>query len=132
MIGESLLILGWVANWRPLETVRLVGRSSDDAPCIGGSPRPKSIYFGSEGYETSPRAGVMPYPTNSSLPLAIRRSLPEQAQDINREAFNHAFSAHAWDPRREEASHSLAWAAVKRSYVEMGNTWVPRFEASSI
>ena len=68
----------------------------------------------------------MPYSTNTDLPPAVRRSPPAHAQDIYREAFNHAFSAHAGDPRQEQASHRIAWSAVKRSYVKVGNRWVAR------
>ena len=52
--------------------------------------------------------------------------MPEHAQSIYREAFNHAFAAHAGDVRQEEASHRIAWAAVKRSYVKAGDNWIPR------
>ena len=68
----------------------------------------------------------MPYPTNDALPPSIQRSLPPHAQDIYREAFNHAFTAHAGEARQEEASHRIAWAAVKRSYEKIGGTWVRR------
>jgi cation transport regulator len=68
----------------------------------------------------------MPYSTNADLPSSVRHHLPEHAQSIYREAFNHAFAAHANDPRQEEAAHRIAWAAVKRSYVKIGNDWVPR------
>jgi cation transport regulator len=68
----------------------------------------------------------MPYATNFYLPPSVRRHLPEHAQDIYREAFNHAFAAHDGDPRQEEASHRIAWAAVKRLYVKAGDGWVPR------
>ena len=47
----------------------------------------------------------MPYHDNDELPSALRRHLPEHAEDIYRAAFNHAFSAHAGDPRQEEAAH---------------------------
>jgi cation transport regulator len=69
---------------------------------------------------------AMPYPTNAELPNSIRAHLPDHAQDIYREAFNHAWAAHAGDPRQEEAAHRIAWAAVKRSYVKAGADWVPR------
>jgi cation transport regulator len=65
----------------------------------------------------------MPYPTNADLPASVRSHLPEHAQDIYREAFNHAYAAHAGDPRQEEAAHRIAWAAVKRSYVKAGEYW---------
>ena len=54
----------------------------------------------------------MPYPTNADLPPSVRSHLPEHAQDIYREAFNHAFAAHAGEARQEEAAHRIAWAAV--------------------
>ena len=41
----------------------------------------------------------MPYAVNADLPPSIRSHLPEHAQDIFREAFNHAHAAHAHDPR---------------------------------
>ncbi len=68
----------------------------------------------------------MPYQTNEDLPSAITRHLPPHAQDIHRAAFNHAFVAHAGDTRQEEASHRIAWAAVKRVYVKIGDSWVAR------
>lgn len=68
----------------------------------------------------------MPYRTNDDLPAPIRRRLPPHAQDIYREAFNHAYASHAGDPRQEEAAHRIAWAAVKRSYVKLGDGWVTR------
>jgi cation transport regulator len=68
----------------------------------------------------------MPYGTNDDLPFAVQSHLPPHAQSIYREAFNHAFESHAGDPRQEEAAHRIAWAAVKRSYVKIGNRWVSR------
>lgn len=58
----------------------------------------------------------MPYADNADLPAAVRRHLPSHAQDIYREAFNHAWSSHARDLRREEIAHRIAWAAVKLRY----------------
>ncbi len=66
----------------------------------------------------------MPYRTNADLPHSVRGHLPAHAQDIYREAFNHAFASHAADPRQEEIAHRTAWSAVKRSYVKMGDTWI--------
>ena len=37
----------------------------------------------------------MPYRANEDLPPSVRRHLPPHAQDIDREAFNHALAAHA-------------------------------------
>jgi cation transport regulator len=68
----------------------------------------------------------MPYLDNSDLPASVRNHLPGHAQDIYREAFNHAFAAHVGDPRQEEAAHRIAWAAVKRRYVKVGREWVPQ------
>ena len=68
----------------------------------------------------------MPYRINEDLPPRVRTHLPEHAQDIYREAFNHAFAAHAGDPRQEEAANRIAWAAVKRSYVKVDDQWAPR------
>jgi cation transport regulator len=68
----------------------------------------------------------MPYRSNDDLPPGVRDHLPEHAQDIFREAFNHAFAAHADDPRQEEAAFRIAWAAVKRRYEKEGGDWVER------
>jgi cation transport regulator len=54
------------------------------------------------------------------------RTCPITPQDIYREAFNHAFAAHAVESRQEEAAHRIAWAAVKRSYVKVGDNWLAR------
>lgn len=67
----------------------------------------------------------MPYQSNDDLPDAVRNHLPPHAQDIFREAFNHAWLEYAGDPRGEEIPHRVAWAAVKRSYRKVGDTWVP-------
>ena len=71
-------------------------------------------------------AEAVPYSHNFELPPTVRGHLPEHAQDIYREAFNHAFAAHTADPRQEEAAHRIAWAAVKRRYVKAGDSWVER------
>lgn len=66
----------------------------------------------------------MPYQTNDELPPPVKNHLPSHSQDIYREAFNHAFAAHVGDPRQEEAAHRIAWAAVKRSFLKLGDSWV--------
>ena len=70
----------------------------------------------------------MPYRSNVDLPASVRNHLPQHAQDIYREAFNHAFAAHEGDARQEEIAHRIGWAAVKRSYVKIGDQWVSRHE----
>jgi len=70
----------------------------------------------------------MPYASNVDLPAPVRNRLPSHAQDIYREAFNHAYAAHRDDPRQEEAAHRIAWAAVKRSYVKLGGEWARKDE----
>ena len=63
----------------------------------------------------------MPYTVNEDLPPAVRAHLPEHAQDIFREAFNHALDEYG----EEERAFRVAWAAVKRSYRKRGESWVP-------
>ncbi len=64
----------------------------------------------------------MPYDTNEALPPSVRAHLPEHAQDIYREAFNHAWDRYHLD----EIAHRVAWAAVKRRYVKADGDWVER------
>jgi cation transport regulator len=68
----------------------------------------------------------MPYFYNYDLPLSVQNHLPGHAQDIYREAFNHAWEEYAGDPRQEEIAHRVAWAAVKRVYMKVAHEWVPR------
>jgi len=68
----------------------------------------------------------MPYHSNGDLPGSVQSHLPSHAQDIYREAFNHAYTAHAGERDREERAHRIAWAAVKRSFEKVGNAWVAR------
>jgi cation transport regulator len=72
----------------------------------------------------------MPYQTNEDLPSPVRNHLPSHAQDIYREAFNHAYASHRGDRRQEEIAHRTAWSAVKRSYVKEGEQWVPLHASS--
>jgi cation transport regulator len=66
---------------------------------------------------------VMPYATSDDLPPSVRNHLPMHAQDIFREAFNHAWQQHAGD---EATAFRIAWAAVKRQYHKVGDNWVPQ------
>jgi cation transport regulator len=69
----------------------------------------------------------MPYATNDDLPRSVRSHLPPHAQDIYRSAFNHAWQTYSNRGLHdtEEIAHRVAWAAVKRSYRKLGDTWVP-------
>jgi cation transport regulator len=64
----------------------------------------------------------MPYASNDDLPPSVANHLPDHAQDIFREAFNHAWAAHGGD---EATAFRIAWAAVKRSYRKGEDVWVP-------
>jgi cation transport regulator len=68
----------------------------------------------------------MPYASNRDLPPSGRSPLPEHAQDIYREAFNAAWRQYAASPRQEQTAHRVAWAAVKKRYVKVGDAWVER------
>lgn len=69
----------------------------------------------------------MPYATNDDLPAPVRRVLPQHAQDIYRAAFNDAFARYG--AKREAVAHRIAWAAVKRRYVQRAaGFWVARAE----
>lgn len=65
----------------------------------------------------------MPYATNGDLPGSVRHHLPAGAQDIFREAFNHAFSRYD-----EATAFRIAWAAVKRRYEKVDGFWQPRWQ----
>ena len=67
----------------------------------------------------------MPYASNEGLPPSVRNHLPEGAQDIYREAFNHAWQTYEGRSNREEIAHRIAWSAVKRKYGKFGNQWLP-------
>ncbi len=70
----------------------------------------------------------MHYADNSELPASVRSHLPSHAQDIYREAFNHAFHSYGGV---EQIAHRVAWAAVKRRYLKRGDQWVERVRAPS-
>jgi len=65
----------------------------------------------------------MPYAANHDLPESVRAHLPEHAQDIFREAFNHASAEY----RDEQRAFRVAWAAVKHRYEKGADgNWVPK------
>ena len=74
----------------------------------------------------------MPYKTNDDLPESIQHVLPKHAQDIFREAFNHAWHEYANPEKRfegdsrEETARKVAWAAVKHKYEKIGNEWMAK------
>lgn len=74
----------------------------------------------------------MPYRTNAELPDSVKNVLPEHAQDIFRDAFNHAWDEYADPVKRkgnssqEETAFRVAWAAVKKIYEKVGDRWVKK------
>jgi cation transport regulator len=72
----------------------------------------------------------MSYKTDEDLPESVRNNLPEHAQHIYREAFNHAWDEYE-DPEkrrnpkedREAVAHQVAWGAVKKEYHKEGDKW---------
>jgi len=66
----------------------------------------------------------MPYKNTRELPDSVRDHLPEHAQEIYKEAYNHAWDEYAdkdkryGDESREEVAHKVAWAAVKKNYAK--------------
>jgi len=54
----------------------------------------------------------MPYASNDQLSPSVRSHLPPRAQDIYREAFNHASPTYGGELRREEIVHRIACAVV--------------------
>jgi cation transport regulator len=71
----------------------------------------------------------MPYSSNSDLPDSVKDNLPAKAQDIYREAYNSAWEQYRdpeerrGDSSREETSHAVAWAAVKKQYTKTNGEW---------
>lgn len=67
----------------------------------------------------------MPYATNAKLPDRVRNVLPPRAQDIFRAAFNSAYERYGAE--NEVRAFRIAWAAVKRAYVQRAaGLWVRR------
>jgi cation transport regulator len=64
----------------------------------------------------------MPYNTIDELPDSVKNHLPQHAQEIYKEAFNHSWIQYANPEKRrtietlEEVSHKVAWSAVKKMY----------------
>lgn len=75
----------------------------------------------------------MPYASIRELPASVRDNVPEHAQEIYKEAFNHAWDQYAdpaerrGDATREETAHRVAWAAVKEKYAKGDDgQWHPK------
>lgn len=75
----------------------------------------------------------MPYQTRADLPAAVKQALPEHAQDIFKEAFNHAIQEYQ-DPKKrhdnsdaETIAYKVAWAAVEKTYHKSKDgKWQPK------
>jgi len=69
----------------------------------------------------------MPYSSPADLPDSVKGTLPVHAQEIYLSAYNSAFSGACKERQDKEACcASIAWAAVKRSYVKLPDgTWRP-------
>jgi cation transport regulator len=78
--------------------------------------------MGDEWCYPDQRSLAVPYKAISDLPDSVRNHVPAHAQEIYKEAFNHAWNEYAdederrGDESREEAAHKVAWAAVKKQY----------------
>ena len=71
----------------------------------------------------------MPYSTNADLPASLRKRLPSHAQDIYRAAFNDAHERYG--AAQEAIAHRIAWAAVKRRYIQRSaGFWARRAAAN--
>ena len=88
------------------------------------------LYFFIVYLPSSGLGNTMPYKTIADLLDSIRNHLPEHAQEIYMEAFNHAWEEYS-DPgkrreaaSREEVTHKVAWAAVKKQYEKDEKTGV--------
>lgn len=74
----------------------------------------------------------MPYITLKDLPKSVQRHLPKHAQEIYKEAFNHAWQKYENASKRrnkvsrEEVAHKVAWGAVKSKYEKQGDGWVAK------
>ncbi|MGA2777014.1 MAG: ChaB family protein [Steroidobacteraceae bacterium] len=72
------------------------------------------------------REYTMPYGANEELPESVRAHLPAHAQDIFRESFNSAWHSYgvSQPQDREQRAFRVAWAAVKRRYHKVGDSWI--------
>ncbi|MCL4384277.1 ChaB family protein [Patescibacteria group bacterium] len=73
----------------------------------------------------------MPYQNNNDLPDRVKNFLPSHAQDIYREAFNHAWDEYREGGQgsrsREETAHAVAWSAVENKFhKDSHGNWVEK------
>lgn len=72
----------------------------------------------------------MTFKYNKDLPHIVQNHLPEQAQDIFREAYNQALEEYKNEKKikknetLEEVAYKNAWAAVKEKYIQKNQKWV--------
>jgi len=67
---------------------------------------------------------MMPYSSIRQLPDPVKHSLPIEAQEIFKDAFNHSYEKYS--ATDEVICFKIAWAAVKRIYEKQGDHWVRR------
>ena len=76
----------------------------------------------------------MPYKSTEDLPEQVKGNLPQHAQKIFLDAFNHAWEEYS-DPKKrrgresqEQTAFKVAWAAVKREYQKKpgSDEWEPK------
>jgi cation transport regulator len=69
----------------------------------------------------------MPYSSIDDLPASVQPSAAACAE-IYAGAFNGAWNEYAWEgpEQREKSAHRVAWAAVKRKFVKLGDSWIAR------
>jgi cation transport regulator len=69
----------------------------------------------------------MQYETVKQLPVTIRDTLPDQAKEIYRKAYNQAWEEYDQDAHRglnqQGLAHQQAWGAVKQEYVFDLDEW---------
>lgn len=71
----------------------------------------------------------MPYKNTGDLPKSVKDALPEKARKIYVSAYNNAWdqyrdsSDRKGDDSREDVSHKVAWAAVKKKFEKDGDEW---------
>ncbi len=67
----------------------------------------------------------MPYKSLHDLPEAVKKHLPLHAQEIYKEAFNHAEVQYCHPEKRrnpqeslDQVCHKVAWSAVEKKYTK--------------